>query len=53
MLAYGCKKFRLLDGVNAKVGFHVQIKVQHVFRIACFFGNHCQDLSSDRVLAET
>src|SRR5579864_1593532 len=42
-LANGCEHFRLLDSVNAKVGFQVEIEVEHVLRISRFLDHQCED----------
>ena len=39
---------RLLDGVNAEVGFQIEIEVQHVLGIAGLLGHNLQDLFLDR-----
>ena len=40
MFAHSGKQFGLFDGVNAQIGFHIQIQIQHIFRIAGLFGHH-------------
>ncbi len=36
--------FCLLDGVDAEVGFEIEVQVQHVFRIASLLGDNLEDL---------
>jgi len=43
-LADGHKQLGLLYGINTKVGFHVEIKFQHVLGISGFFGYKVQYL---------
>ena len=40
MFAQRSKQFGLFHRINTQVGFHVQINIQHIFRIARFFANH-------------
>ena len=38
-IAHNRKQFRLFDRINTEVGFHIQVQLQHILRIAGFFGN--------------
>ena len=40
MLAHRGKQFSLFDRINTQVGFHIQVQLQHIFRVAGFFGYH-------------
>ncbi len=40
MLTQRSKKFSLFDGINAEVGFHIQVNIQHIFGVTRFFANH-------------
>ena len=42
-LADGREHLRLLDGVDAEVGFEVEVQIQHVFRIAGLLDHQGQD----------
>ena len=42
-LADGGEHLRLLDGIDAEVGFQVEVQVQHVFGIAGLFDHQVQD----------
>ena len=48
-LAHRGKDFGLLDGVDAEVGFEVEIEVKHVDGITSLFGDEAQDAVLDRV----
>ena len=39
MLAHRGKQFSLFNRINTEVGFHIQVQLQHIFRITGFFGN--------------
>ncbi len=45
----GGEGFRLLDGIDAQIRFHVQIEVEHILRIARLFGNQGDDPPGDWV----
>ena len=40
MFAQGSKEFSLFDRINAEVGFHIQVNIKHIFRIASLFSHH-------------
>ena len=42
-LADGSEHLRLLDGVDAEVGFQIEIEIQHVLGIAGLLDHECQD----------
>ena len=50
-LADGGKDLGLLDRVDAQVGLHVQLDVEHVGRVAGLFADDGQNLLSDGILA--
>ncbi len=48
-VADGLEGLGLLDGVDAQVGFHVQVKLQHLQRVAGLGGHDLQHLVSDGI----
>ena len=40
------EKFRLFYRVDTEIGFHIQIKFQHIFGVAGLFGNQINDFFS-------
>ena len=44
-LADGQEGLGLLDGVNAQVGLHVEVKVEHVLRVAGLLGDDLEDFA--------
>ena len=48
-LADGGEHLRLLDSVDAEIGFEIQIQVQHVFRIAGLFDDQGQNAFLDGI----
>jgi hypothetical protein len=48
--ADGGEHLRLLDGIDSEVGFEIEVKVEHVDWVACFFGDDCEDLLFDGVI---
>ena len=48
-LADGGEHLRLLDGVDAEVGFEVEVQIQHVFRIAGLLRHQGQNAFFDRL----
>ena len=52
MPTHGGEDFRLLDGIYAEVGFHVEVKFQHVLWVAGLFGDHGEYLGLNGVGAD-
>ena len=48
-LTHRSKRLSLLDRVDAEIRFQVEVKVQHVLRIAGLFGDNRQDAGDDRI----
>ena len=48
-LANGRKRLRLLDRVDPQVGFHIEVEVQHILRVARLFRHHDQHFFHHRV----
>ena len=44
LFAHNGEEFRLFDRINAQVGFHVQVQIQHIFGIAGLFGHNRQNI---------
>ena len=48
-LANGRKRLRLLDRIDPQVGFHIQVEVQHILRVACLVRHHDQHFFHHRI----
>ena len=51
-LADGGEQLGLLDGVDAEVGLHVEVELEHVLGIAGLLGDHVKDGFFNGVLAD-
>ena len=45
--AQGQEGLGLFDGIDAQVGFQIQVRLEHVHRVAGFFRDNLQDLVID------
>ena len=50
--AHSGEHLRLFYGVDAEVGFEIEVQVKHVCGIACFFGNNGENFLPDRFFCD-